>query len=121
MVDTLITASNIQNEHEVETTQTPNTSTGNIDVTSPPELNHSSNFLGGSIPSEIINLQAAILVYLSLNQFSGIIPSTIGELQKLVTFSLEHNKLQRSIHDSIGRMLNLENLDLFHNSHCLVD
>ncbi|XP_047266693.1 probable LRR receptor-like serine/threonine-protein kinase At3g47570 [Capsicum annuum] len=70
----------------------------------------------GSLPPEIEKLKAAMLIDLSMNQFSNGIPREIGGLQNLVHLSLRHNKLQGSILDSVCNMVGLEFLDLSDNN-----
>ncbi|XP_015160749.1 probable LRR receptor-like serine/threonine-protein kinase At3g47570, partial [Solanum tuberosum] len=71
------------------------------------ELNLSANNMVGSLPPEIGNLKAAILIDLSMNQFSNGIPIEIRGLLNLEVFSLSHNKLQGSIPDSMSNMIAL--------------
>ncbi|KAM3239184.1 putative LRR receptor-like serine/threonine-protein kinase [Capsicum annuum] len=72
--------------------------------------------MAGSLPLEIGNLKAAILIDLSMNKFSNRIPREIGGLQNLAHLSLRHNKLQGAIPDSMSNMVGLEFLDLSHNN-----
>ncbi|PHT49591.1 putative receptor-like protein kinase [Capsicum baccatum] len=69
----------------------------------------------GSLPPEIGNLKATILIDVSMNRFSNGIPREIEGLQNLVHLSLRPNKFQGSIPDSMSNMIGLEFLDLSEN------
>ncbi|CDP20954.1 unnamed protein product, partial [Coffea canephora] len=68
----------------------------------------SSNFLTGSLPSEIGLLKVATWINLSMNQFSNNIPSRIGDLANLNHLSLAYNNFEGTIPESISNMLSLE-------------
>ncbi|XP_073036581.1 uncharacterized protein [Primulina eburnea] len=80
------------------------------------ELNLSTNFLSGSISTDIQNLKSLWNLDLSWNQFSGDIPGSIGEMQVLENLSFAHNNLQGIIPPSIGDLRGLVSLDFSDNN-----
>jgi len=74
-----------------------------------------TNFLSGSIPSELINLTN--LTYLNVfdNSLSGNIPSELGSLKNLTYLSLNNNSLSGSIPPELGNLTKLRILNLDDN------
>ncbi|KAL0376955.1 UNVERIFIED_CONTAM: Receptor kinase-like protein Xa21 [Sesamum calycinum] len=105
---------------------------GVCELTNLGELHLSNNQISSQIPgcigngislrqlyldsNRLRNLEAAVLIDLSFNQFTQNIPITIGGLNNLVNFSLSHNRLLGSIPNTTGNMISLEVLDLAHNN-----
>ncbi|XP_041026925.1 DNA damage-repair/toleration protein DRT100-like [Juglans microcarpa x Juglans regia] len=80
------------------------------------EVDFSSNYLNGSLSSEIEKMKVLRILNLSRNQLSGDIPKTIGALKDLTNLSLAINSLQGSIPVSFGELVSLEFLDLNDNN-----
>ncbi|XP_078177531.1 receptor kinase-like protein Xa21 [Carex rostrata] len=79
-------------------------------------LNLGNNYLGGELPSLLVNLSAS-LNYLALdnNQIDGTVPLGIGKLVDLTFIDMSNNLLQGIIPNDIGNLLTLESLDLSGN------
>ncbi|KAL8237304.1 hypothetical protein R6Q59_018385 [Mikania micrantha] len=88
----------------------PNT-LGNLDALSILSLH--SNFLNGSLPSDLLSLASLSNVYLSKNQFSGEIPSSLSF--QLVTLDLSSNSFTGNIPTSIQNLTNLKYLNVSNN------
>ena len=79
------------------------------------ELNLVFNYLTGTIPTEIGNLQALVELDLDGNDLTGTIPTEIGNLQSLVWLFLEGNDLTGTVPTEIGNLQALEELNLDYN------
>nr|XP_043622145.1 probable inactive receptor kinase At5g58300 [Erigeron canadensis] len=88
----------------------PNT-LGNLDALTILSLH--SNFLNGSLPSDILSLPSLSDIYLNKNSFSGEIPSDLSS--QLVTLDLSSNSFTGNIPDSIQNLTNLNTLNLQRN------
>ncbi|KAM6574164.1 hypothetical protein CsatA_022491 [Cannabis sativa] len=75
----------------------------------------SCNYLVGSIPMEIGELQALYVLNLSSNAFTGEIPSSIGNLNKLESLDLSSNNLSGSIPSTLANLNFLSFLNLSYN------
>ncbi|XP_047267455.1 receptor kinase-like protein Xa21 [Capsicum annuum] len=75
----------------------------------------------GSLPPEIVNLKAATLIDLSMNQFSNGIPTVIGGLKNLANLSFETQQVTRS-YTWLNEQHGIEEVKvrLSKLSHCLV-
>ncbi|XP_052174098.1 probable inactive receptor kinase At3g08680 [Diospyros lotus] len=73
-----------------------------------------SNFLNGSLPSDILSLRSLQSVHLQQNNFSGDIPSSLSP--KLSFLDLSFNSFTGNIPDSIQNLAYLTELDLQNNS-----
>ncbi|MFW5872776.1 MAG: immunoglobulin domain-containing protein [bacterium] len=72
--------------------------------------------LNGNIPSEIGNLTALQVMYLSYNDnLSGSIPPEIGQLDSLLDLEISNCNLNGNIPPEIENMSSLENLDISNN------
>ena len=76
------------------------------------ELSLAFNYLTGTIPTEIGNLQALVELDLDGNDLTGTIPTEIGNLQSLVWLDLDYNDLTGTIPTEIGNLQALEALYL---------
>ncbi|KAK4586694.1 hypothetical protein RGQ29_023740 [Quercus rubra] len=79
------------------------------------QLDLSSNFLTGPIPSSIGNLSELQQLYLDTNNIFGSIPEELGLLRKLWVVQLLNNILTGPIPTSIGKMVELSDLKLHRN------
>ncbi|OVA17803.1 Protein kinase domain [Macleaya cordata] len=79
-------------------------------------LNLSSNYLTGSLPTEIGNLKMVQAIDISKNNLSGTIPPTIGDCSNLLYLDLSRNSFQGSIPDSLAKLKGIEYIDLSSNS-----
>ncbi|KAK2632270.1 hypothetical protein EUGRSUZ_L01784 [Eucalyptus grandis] len=78
-------------------------------------LNLSSNFLNGTIPTELCRMQRLEGVYLSNNSLSGGIPSALGDLPHLGLLDLSRNSLSGLIPDCFANISQLRRLLLYKN------
>ena len=74
------------------------------------------NYLGGSIPPELGNLNNLHTLDLRYNDLDGSIPPELGKLSNLRRLSLHHNSLSGSIPPELGSLNNLEELYLERNN-----
>ncbi|CAK9135773.1 unnamed protein product [Ilex paraguariensis] len=73
------------------------------------------NFLFGTLPSTICNLENLRTLWLYYNTFRGIIPTAIGNLKKLQRLALNTNDFSGKIPNSIGNLSLLLGLYLGNN------
>ncbi|KAK9054871.1 hypothetical protein SSX86_025950 [Deinandra increscens subsp. villosa] len=88
----------------------PNT-LGNLDALT--ILSLRSNFLNGSLPTDVLSLPSLSNLYLNRNQFSGDIPASFSS--QLVTLDLSFNSLTGNIPLSIQNLTNLNYLNVSNN------
>jgi len=79
------------------------------------EMDLSSNFLTGEIPTEISNLHSLKFLNLSWNHLSGSIPKDIGDLKFLESLDFSLNQLTGTIPSSITNLTSLSSLNLSSN------
>ncbi|KAK8509227.1 hypothetical protein V6N13_062283 [Hibiscus sabdariffa] len=79
-------------------------------------LDLSSNYLFGEIPASIGNLTNLLILYLYKNSLSGSIPQQIGMLKSLNRLALTENNLVGFLPPSIGNLANLSYLYLYSNN-----
>nr|POF21925.1 putative lrr receptor-like serine/threonine-protein kinase [Quercus suber] len=79
------------------------------------ELDLTSNYINGSIPSSFSQLHLVILS-LSGNRLSGEIPNGIGEIGSLEELVLEANQLDGHLPENLGNLRNLKRLVLNANN-----
>ncbi|XP_073003752.1 uncharacterized protein [Typha latifolia] len=81
-------------------------------------LNLSLNFFNGTIPAPVGTGKGLALeeLVLSMNQFSGHIPNEIFEYRNLTHLDLSQNSLNGSVSEMIGRLSKLETLVLSANN-----
>lgn len=79
------------------------------------EMDLSSNFLTGEIPTEISNLHSLKFLNLSWNHLSGSIPKDIGDLKFLESLDFSWNQLTGTIPSSITNLMSLNSLNLSSN------
>ncbi|GJZ75727.1 probable inactive receptor kinase [Tanacetum coccineum] len=89
----------------------PNT-LGNLDALTILSLH--SNFLNGSLPSDLLSLPSLSNIFLNKNSFTGEIPSALSS--KLVTIDLSSNSFSGNIPTSIQNLTNINTLNLQRNS-----
>jgi Leucine-rich repeat (LRR) protein/PKD repeat protein len=75
-----------------------------------------SNHLNGTLPAQIINLDALTSLRLGDNLLTGSLPADLQELVSLTTLSLYGNSFAGTIPTGIGSMSALQSLDL-HDNH----
>jgi len=68
--------------------------------------------LGGTIPSEIIQLSGLLVLKIEDSKISGSIPTNIGLLGSLLSIDLNVNEMTGSLPDSLYELSNLQQLDL---------
>ncbi|KAK6148199.1 hypothetical protein DH2020_019111 [Rehmannia glutinosa] len=73
------------------------------------------NFIHGSIPEEISNLESLKILFMNLNHLNGNIPDSFGMLPNLGRLVLSSNRLTGKIPSSIGNITRLMWLFLFEN------
>jgi len=73
------------------------------------------NYLNGTIPESVINLNRLVYLYLHNNKLTGTIPESVGNINKLEYLSLSQNELTGAIHDGIGNLNKLVYLYLRKN------
>ncbi|PIN19425.1 Serine/threonine protein kinase [Handroanthus impetiginosus] len=73
------------------------------------------NFIHGTIPKEISNLQSLNLLFMNSNFLTGTIPDSFGMLPRLGQLILASNRLTGKIPSSLGNLTNLMWLFLFDN------
>ncbi|KAK1416037.1 hypothetical protein QVD17_31825 [Tagetes erecta] len=88
----------------------PNT-LGNLDALS--TLSLRSNFLNGSLPSDLLSLPSLTNIYLNKNKLSGEIPSSLSS--QLITLDLSSNSFTGNIPNSIQNLTNLKYLNVSNN------
>jgi Leucine-rich repeat (LRR) protein len=76
----------------------------------------SSNNLTGSIPEEIVTLDALVNLDLSRNHFSGSVPYKIGDMQTLESIDFSRNNLFGDIPAGLSNLTFLSYLDLSYNN-----
>ena len=83
------------------------------------ELTLSDNRLNGTIPGELgglLTVRSPLQTLdLSHNRLSGAIPAELGRLKYLTSLNLSHNRLEERIPQDLGGMVSLQTLDLSHN------
>jgi Leucine-rich repeat (LRR) protein len=79
------------------------------------EMDLSSNFLTGEIPTEISNLHSLKFLNLSWNHLSGSIPKDIGDLKLIESLDFSLNQLTGTIPSSITNLTSLSSLNLSSN------
>jgi len=79
------------------------------------EINLTLNWLSGSIPTELANLNNLDALYLHDNQLTGSIPPELGNLGNLKVLYLSTNQLTGSIPPELGNLNNLKWLYLYTN------
>nr|POE57136.1 phytosulfokine receptor 1 [Quercus suber] len=84
-------------------------------------LNFSHNFLGGSLPDDLFNLQNIEIIDISNNAFVGSInnkgslPESLFQLKNLSELNLQGNRISGSLSNGIGNLSNLVKLDISSN------
>ncbi|XP_054797512.1 receptor-like protein 18 [Prosopis cineraria] len=78
-------------------------------------IDFSSNNFGGSIPKELMNLEALHVLNLSNNAFSSKIPSSIGNMKQLESLDLSNNYLTGEIPTELASLSFLSFLNLSFN------
>ena len=78
------------------------------------QINLSSNYLSGHLPSDVGNLEHVTYIDLSWNQLSGNIPAFRDLV--LENLSLAHNKFQGPIPCSFDKLISMVHLDLYDNN-----
>ncbi|XP_024993961.1 receptor-like protein EIX2 [Cynara cardunculus var. scolymus] len=79
-------------------------------------LDLSGNNFSGSIPSELMSLQALQSLNLSKNQLTGRIPKTIGDLKSLVAFDASLNRLSGELPVSLSSLSFLSSFNVSYNN-----
>ncbi|EYU23331.1 hypothetical protein MIMGU_mgv11b018645mg, partial [Erythranthe guttata] len=79
-------------------------------------LDLSSNYLIGEIPSELTRLSSLIGLNLSRNHLGGNIPAKIGDLTSLESLDLSGNNLVGKIPDSMSDLEFLSHMNLSNNN-----
>jgi Leucine-rich repeat (LRR) protein len=79
------------------------------------EINLPSNFMAGSLPASIGDLDALEVLDLSDNAITGSIPVEIGNLTALTTLNLGGNQLTGELPTEIGNLTALVDLQLWNN------
>lgn len=79
------------------------------------ELMPGGNYLVGTIPSELGNLEYLESLGLGYNTLSGSIPSELGNLTNLTHLSLNQNNLSGSIPSSLGNLVKISHFRLDNN------
>ena len=78
-------------------------------------LNLSNNYVTGSIPPEIGELDQLQTLNFHWNNIEGSVPSALGNLKKLTYINLSYNNLKGTIPKEMGRLENLRYLYLWSN------
>ncbi|XP_026431714.1 putative receptor-like protein kinase At3g47110 [Papaver somniferum] len=79
-------------------------------------LDFRGNYIYGSIPPGIQNLQGLRTLSLGSNQFTGSVPPSIGLFQNLGILELDSNKLYGAIPSSLSNVTRLIKLSLYDNN-----
>lgn len=79
-------------------------------------LDLSNNFLNGSVPDSLSNLNRLRRLGLSSNSFSGEVPPSIGAMSSLEELLLDNNRFHGAVPASLSRLSNLRRLEIQKNN-----